>query len=139
MAPMTKASGSCLCGAVRYEVLGPLRSVMYCHCEQCRKTSGHFVAATSCSATDLSVTHDDGLTWYRSSKEAQRGFCCRCGASLFWRSDLSQSVSIMAGTLDQPTGLTASEHIFVANSGDYYSIDDDLPQHADYGPLGEPW
>ena len=136
--PHIRASGACLCGRVKYEVDGRLRPVIYCHCEQCRRTSGHYVAASSCELKHLTITVDDGLKWFRSSPAARRGFCGNCGASLFWRHDQSQSVSIMAGTLDLPTGLKADVHIFVADAADYYSIDDHLPQHADYGPLKAP-
>jgi len=41
------ARGRCLCGAVRYELRGPLRPVVACHCNMCRRTSGHFAAATA--------------------------------------------------------------------------------------------
>ena len=41
-------TGGCACGGVRYEVHGKLRDVITCHCVQCRRTSGHFVAATAC-------------------------------------------------------------------------------------------
>lgn len=133
-APMNKAGGACLCGGVKYTVDRPLRPVVYCHCEQCRKTSGHYVAATACHPGQLTLSVDDGLRWFRSSPKAQRGFCKICGASLFWRPDHGKYISIMAGTLDLPTRLQAVEHIFVAAAGDYYSIDDGLPQHAERGP-----
>jgi hypothetical protein len=131
----TKASGACLCGSVTYEVSGPLSGVIYCHCAQCRKTSGHYFAATSCERVDLSITKDEGLRWYQSSPEAERGFCEHCGCSLFWRHKDAPSISIMPGSLDLPTGLKADAHIFVDNASDYYTIDDGLPQHADYGTI----
>lgn len=124
--PMTDYSGSCLCGAVQYEVHGDLRPVVYCHCEQCRKTSGHFVAATACKTDTLKLLNDEGLAWYRSSPDAQRGFCSSCGSSLFWRPDHERYVSIMAGTLARPTGLQATTHIYTDMASDYYSIDDGL-------------
>ena len=130
MTPMARATGGCLCGAVRYEVTGELRRVVYCHCEQCRKTSGHFVAATSCPTPNLTITEDAGLKWYRSSDTAERGFCERCGASLFWKPDHNKYMAIMAGAIDAPTGLTAREHIYTANASDYYALDDGLPQFA---------
>ena len=135
MEQTTKASGACLCGSVTYEVSGPLSGVIYCHCGQCRKTSGHYFAATSCQREDLSVTSDEGLRWYQSSKEAERGFCARCGSSLFWSHKDAPSISIMPGSLDLPTGLKADAHIYVADASDYYTIDDGLPQHADYGTI----
>ncbi|MDH3586361.1 MAG: GFA family protein [Gammaproteobacteria bacterium] len=133
---MTDKTGSCLCGAVRFVVNGPLGNVSYCHCSQCRKTSGHFVAAVDCSPGDLQLLEDKGLRWFRSSAIAQRGFCENCGSSLFWRPEHGRHVSIMAGVLDLPTGLQADEHIFVDDASDYYVIDDGLPQFAGDSPRG---
>ena len=127
-------SGSCLCGSVRYEARGPLREVSYCHCGQCRRTSGHFVAATAVPPDCLTLTKSAGLTWYTSSDSAQRGFCAICGSSLFWRPHSGTHVSIMAGTLDGPTGLRASEHIYVSSKGDYYSIDDGIDKYDEDSP-----
>ncbi len=127
---MTRAAGRCLCGAVRYAVDGPLRGVSYCHCSQCRRTSGHFVAATACEAGHLQFLEDTGLRWYRSSPLAERGFCKHCGASLFWRPAHGRHISIMAGTLDVPTNLQALEHIHVDSASDYYTIGDGLPRYA---------
>ena len=134
MAPTTEATGSCLCGAVRYKVDGPLRPVVYCHCRQCRKTSGHFVAASACDTEALRLVEDVGLRWYDSSPHAQRGFCAVCGGSLFWRPREGGQVSIMAGTIDAPTGIRAIAHIFVDDASDYHDMADGLPQFADDGP-----
>ncbi len=126
-------TGACLCGAVKYRVTGPLRPVMYCHCEQCRRTSGHFVAATAAEREALVIEAGEHLRWYQSSDLARRGFCASCGASLFWDSNDQDHVSIMAGTLDSTAGLEASEHIFIDCKGDYYEINDGLPQVEGYG------
>jgi hypothetical protein len=131
----TKASGACLCGGVKYDVDGPLSGVIFCHCEQCRKTSGHYCAATSCMREHLTITVGDGLRWFQSSPEATRGFCDRCGSSLFWSYKDAPSVSIMPGSLDLPTGIKGEAHIFVGNASDYYTIDDGLPQHEDWGTI----
>ena len=122
-------SGSCLCGAVSYEVTGPLRDVMYCHCSQCRKTSGHYVAATSCATENLELTGADSLTWYRSSASAERGFCSVCGGNLFWKPDHGRYICIFAGTMDLPTGLRAASHMYVSDKSDYFQLADGLPQH----------
>jgi len=125
----SEKSGGCLCGAVRYRVRGPLRSVIACHCGQCRRWSGHTVAATSTDQEQLQIDGDTGLRWYESSPGIRRGFCGRCGSSLFWDDSRIRQVSIMAGTLDPPTGLETTSHIFLADKGDYYQITDGLPQH----------
>jgi hypothetical protein len=127
---MSDHRGRCLCGAVRYAVTGPLRPVVYCHCKMCRQTSGHFVAATACTLPQLSIEPSEHLKWYRSSPKAERGFCGQCGANLFWKPTSGTHVSIWAGTLADPTGLSSAGHIFVAEKGGYYTLDDGLPQFA---------
>jgi hypothetical protein len=114
--------GSCLCGAVAYEVHGPLRNVVACHCTQCRKQTGHYMAATAASRDDFKLVRSDGLRWYRSSAVAERGFCDRCGSVLFWSRDGGPDISITAGSIDGPTGVITEGHIFCASKGDYYVI-----------------
>ena len=121
-------SGGCLCGAVRYEIKGPLRPVVGCHCTQCQKTSGNFVAATRGRKEDLTLVRDEGLSWFQSSEVARRGFCGRCGGNLFYDRVDDEMVSIMAGSLDQPTGLKLAVHIRAEDKPDYYVITDGLPQ-----------
>ena len=118
-------TGGCLCGAVTYRVTGPLRPVIACHCQQCRKSSGHHVAATSCARDDIEISGE--VTWYQSSDTARRGFCGTCGSNLFW-DGAGVNLSIHAGTLDGATGLELAGHIFCADKGDYYEISDDLPK-----------
>ena len=129
--PAIRVTGGCLCGSVRYEVRGPLRPVVDCHCTQCRRTSGHFAAFTATRPQDLVLTGSVRLRWYRSSSTARRGFCGDCGSSLFWEPASGERISIAAGTLDLPTGLETVAHVFVEDSGDYYTISDDLPRRAD--------
>ncbi len=121
-----RASGGCLCGAVRYEVYGPLREVINCHCGQCRRSHGHVAAYTSAKREDLVLTEDRGLKWYRSSDFARRGFCGDCGASLFWEPAGQGRVSIAAGGIDASSGLATVRNIFTAHKGDYYEIADGL-------------
>lgn len=128
--------GGCLCGAVTYRVTGPMRPVIACHCTQCRKTSGHHVAATSAPREAIAVTGE--VRWFRSSASAQRGFCPVCGSNLFWDGGGS-NLSIMAGTLDGATGLRVKGHIFCADKGDYYEIADGLPQAAAEDPGLTTW
>ena len=124
-------AGSCLCGAVTYRVNGALRPVVACHCIQCRKTSGHYVAATSARRKAIEITGE--VTWFRSSESALRGFCPVCGSNLFWDGP-GLHVSIFAGTLDAPTGVSLKGHIYCADKGDYYDIADDLPTAAGDDP-----
>ena len=125
---MSKAiTGGCLCGSVRYEVRGPLRDVIACHCIQCRRTSGHFVAATACRRPSFTLVRQDTLRWYVAVPGFRRGFCSECGSSLFFEQPGGERVSIAAGSLDEPQRLKIAAHIFVSEAGDYYRIDDSVP------------
>ncbi len=127
-----RSTGGCLCGAVGYEVLGPLRDVENCHCRRCRRTHGHVGAYTAAPSSALTLTTQRGLRWYVADGR-ERGFCAHCGASLFWRRSGSAQTSIAAGTLDAPTGLQTVMHIFTDSHGDYYEITDELPRHPQSG------
>ena len=116
-----RATGGCLCGGVRYEVRGALRDVVVCHCRRCRRTHGHVAAYTSCRPQDLVLVEDAELRWYESDERLQ-GFCGRCGSRLFWRAHGRDSVSITAGTIDEPTGLQTVKQIFTEQPGDYYRL-----------------
>jgi len=120
--------GSCLCGAVRFRAHGALRGIVYCHCSQCRKQSGHFYAATNVADADIVVEGAESITWYEASSFARRGFCKNCGSLLFWKPRDDAYISVLAGSFDEPTDLRGECHIFVGDKGDYYAIDDGLPQ-----------
>jgi hypothetical protein len=127
-----RATGRCLCGAVQYEVRGPLRDVLLCHCVECRRWSGHAFAATDVRREQLELLEGRGLRWVvspESDSRARRGFCGECGSSLFWDAPARDTVSIAAGTLDEPTGLQMLAHVYVTQVGDYYELPDDgLPR-----------
>jgi hypothetical protein len=123
-------TGGCLCGAVRFEAVPPLRDVVACHCSQCRKWSGHYWAATSVPLDRFRLTRDDGLAWFRSSASATRGFCGTCGASLFWQPEGEARIAIAGGAFDGATGLAEARHIYCADKGDYYPLPDGVPALA---------
>jgi hypothetical protein len=130
--PTHQSAGGCLCGAVRYQVAGPLRDVINCHCSRCRRAHGHFAAYTATHSEALSVTEARGLRWYVADGR-ERGFCAECGASLFWRRAGAEHTAIAAGTLDTPAGLRTAAHIFTDSRADYYEITDDLPRYPEGG------
>jgi hypothetical protein len=132
-----RASGGCLCGAVRYTVRGPLRGVILCHCGQCRRWHGHLGAYTSAARAHVVLQGGEALGWLASSERGRRGFCASCGSSLFFEAVGEARLAIAAGSLDQPIGLEVIGHEYVANQADYVRIDDDLPAFpGDFGPAG---
>lgn len=124
--------GSCLCGAVSFRVEGSLQPVEACHCVQCRKWTGHALFSTEIPRASLQVDGKENIRWYRSSEKVRRGFCGQCGSPLFFdpldriKHDWT---AVSMGAFDAPTGTRLAQHIFVAEKGDYYEIDDDLPKN----------
>lgn len=121
--------GSCLCGAVRFEVAGDLPAPDACHCSACRKQSGHYWASTDVARTTLTLEGVDKVTWFQSSERVRRGFCAVCGSFLFWDPVFKDRIAIAMGAFDAPTRTSMDKHIFVAEKGDYYDIADGLPQN----------
>ena len=117
--------GSRLCGQLHFSAPGPLRPVIACHCSQCRKTSGHFLAATSAGRDTVAIKRE--ATGYSSSSQARRGFCSVCGSQIFW-DDPGENIAIFVRSLDGGTGTALAEHFFCADKGDYYQINDGLTQ-----------
>ena len=122
--------GSCLCGAVRFEVEGALKAPDACHCSLCRRQSGHYWTSTNVPRSALTLHGEGKLTWYQSSEKVRRGFCSVCGSALFWDPAGHDFIAIGMGAFDKPTHTHLEKHIFTADKGDYYEIADGLPQNS---------
>jgi len=123
--------GGCLCGAVRYEVTGPLRDIVNCHCAMCQKLHGNFGPHSKAPKANITITKGDGLCWYKTSDVARRGFCRECGSGLFWEPFELAATGIIAGSLDGHTGLKTIGHIYVNEKPDFYEISDNSPQYQE--------
>lgn len=121
--------GSCLCGAISFEVAGDLPPPDACHCTMCRKTSGQYYAGTDVPKDALTVTGSENVTWYQSSEKVRRGFCSTCGSSLFFDPPHRDWIGVSMGAFEKPTNTKLAIHIYVADKGDYYEITDGLPQN----------
>mgnify|MGYP003626169805 CR=1 FL=1 len=122
-------AASCLCGAVRFAVVGPLPAPVACHCFMCRKLSGHYEASLDVPRDRLLLTEVAQVRWYASSKKVRRGFCGTCGSTLFFDPIHHDWIGISMGAFDTTTDTRLSLHIFTADKGDYYDIADGLPQN----------
>ena len=122
--------GSCLCGAVRFEVEGRLASPSACHCTRCRKHTGYYEAGTDVPRSAVTMEGSDNITWYFSSEKVRRGFCRICGSSLFFDIVTVDRMGLAMGAFDTPTETALALHIFVADKGDFCEIADGLPQYS---------
>jgi hypothetical protein len=127
-------TGSCLCGAVKYEVRGDLGTAMYCHCSRCRKASGSaFASNVVIAARDfVVVAGKDSLATFSTPQGVHREFCSKCGSPIISRRDSVPDVArLRLGSLDTPVPAPPSAHIFVGSKAAWWEIRDQLPQHAE--------
>ena len=125
-------TGSCLCGAVRFEIAGPLAPIQLCHCGACRKAQGSAFGANIPVTTEdfRLLAGEDSLQAYESSPGKERVFCRTCGSPIFSRLTASPGVvRLRAGSLDAPVGAPLAFHIHTASKADWWPIEDDLLQY----------
>lgn len=125
-------TGSCLCGAVQYEIRGPLAPIQFCHCQQCRKAQGGPFATNI--PVDLSnftlLAGSDVLKKFASSADKIRAFCSECGSPIYsQRHSMPDVIRLRAGTLTDNIKLDLGFHIFINDQAQWWTICDDLPQY----------
>ena len=125
--------GSCLCGAIRYEVSGAIGPLVYCHCSMCRKASGSsFATNAPVDAAGFRFTAgEDRLGRYESSPGEFRCFCTNCGSPIAKLYAKTSEVRIRMGTLEGDPGIGPIGHVMVGSKAPWTRIADGLPQAAD--------
>ncbi|MDE2852030.1 MAG: GFA family protein [Acidobacteriota bacterium] len=122
--------GQCLCGAVHFEVDVPERTYSVCHCGLCRRWSGGPLMSVHCPEPNTEWLNDEGLTWYQGTPWAQRGFCSKCGSSLFWR--LAQEpegmLIVSVDAIDDAADFALDRHIYSDAKPERYDFADDRPR-----------
>lgn len=112
-------TGRCVCGDVSYQASN-VKAMWYCHCEQCRRMTGHHMAAAQVAPADIEINGQP--KWYYVSDVSRHGFCPNCGSQLFWRNDTNEYLSITGGGLDDATGIEFAGHVYVGEKGEYYEL-----------------
>jgi hypothetical protein len=125
-------TGSCLCGAVRYRATAdPIRAVN-CHCALCRRASGAAFLTFVHFPTHAFAWTAGQPTWYRSSTDAERGFCARCGSTLAMRETvLPDRVQVSLGSLDRPEDVRPDDHVWTTRQLPWLEVSDDLPRYPE--------
>ena len=123
--------GKCLCEAVRFAANPPTLFCAHCHCEFCRRAHGAaFVTWFGVPENQFRfLSGEDLVTWYASSKQGRRGFCTRCGSTLFYTSSLCPgevhiALANIQGSIDRPL----DAHVFFDAHVDWLEFSDDLPR-----------
>jgi len=124
-------TGSCLCGAIRYEIDGKIGPVGHCHCVKCRKAQGGaFVTNAPVRTKYFRLTSGaDSLAEFESSPGKKRCFCRTCESPVLSRRESEpEIVRIRLGLLDSDPGRRPSAHVWVCEKASWYEIGDDLPR-----------
>jgi hypothetical protein len=131
-------AGSCLCGAVRFEVVGPFTRAYYCHCGRCRKQSGsdYTVQGRLPRESLRLISGGDDVVALRPEGGFAKAFCGRCGSSLFggqWPD--GPDVSVRFGALEGDPGIRPDRHIFIESAPVWLARPEDgLPCYEGFGP-----
>lgn len=124
------ASGTCLCGAVRFAVPMPALWVAHCHCTRCQRAHGAaFVTWVGTTESEAVIDDPDAaLRWHAAQGRGQRGFCSHCGSPMFFKADR------WPGELHVARALFSSEvrpapqmHAFHDTQVPWVTLGDDLP------------
>lgn len=121
-------TGSCLCGAVTFEIHGAFRRFFLCHCSRCRKGTGSAHAANlfAPGATiDWRSGHDTITEFVLPDSRHARSFCAICGGAVPGERAGGKLLVVPAGCLDTPVDLRPEAHIFCADRANW---DDHLEQ-----------
>ncbi len=136
--PSSPLTGSCGCGAVRFEISAPLVGAAYCHCTRCQKRTGTAVQASAkVEPGSLTVRHgEDSLRDWAPPGGLAKTFCVICGSHLFGRDPASGEISIVRmAAIEGDPGVRPAAHQFVAYAAPWEDIrDDGLPRFAERLP-----
>lgn len=130
--------GSCLCGAVRFEVTEPFDRVGICHCLSCKRISGGAGTVSGRVRTDAIriLAGEELLTTYQPDEGSAKTFCSRCGTNLFgggWPASPMTPVRLPA--LDEPFEGEIEAHLFARSVAPWEVLPDDgLPRYDERAP-----
>lgn len=132
----SKINGSCLCGAVRFEVQAPFTRMVHCHCTRCRKATGtgHATNLIAPPAQFTWLSGEEILTHYDlpTAKSFSKWFCKNCGAPMPRLTRDGQRMIIPAGSLDSAPQMQPSDHIFWSSRAPWACESSGIPTHDEY-------
>ena len=135
------SKGSCMCGAVRYEVTGRSSRVLHCHCQSCRSHTGASMATLAVFKAEQVTFSGEDRKPYESVPGVHRAFCANCGTSLTWETvfgDEGPLCAIHISTFEDPEALAPTGHSFYTERISWFDVADSLPRHEGFVAGSEP-
>lgn len=128
-----RIDGGCLCGACRYSSIGAVMNARVCHCHRCQKATGAaFYARVMVPLDGVTITGPVG--WFDAGTGVRRGFCTRCGTTLFSERAAINGLGLSAGSLDRPEAFAPTQHIWTSAQQPWLRIADGLPRFEENPP-----
>jgi hypothetical protein len=135
MAEQLVAEGGCLCGSVRYRIIGPIAPGAHCHCSMCRRSTGGMVVTWVTVPLAAFTITAGAPRRFRSSPGAERSFCGQCGAQLTFRTEAAPTlIDITVATLDDPASHPPDRHIFSLDRVPWLHLDPALTDYPEDTP-----
>lgn len=119
-------TGRCLCGAVTFTAEDVKTDIHSCHCSMCRRWAGGPAFATSVSA--VKFEGEEHITRYQSSDWAERGFCSRCGANMFYRLKEADQYILWMGAFDDQEQFGLAGEIYIDEKPASYELAGEHPR-----------
>ncbi|NJQ98076.1 MAG: GFA family protein [Hydrococcus sp. CSU_1_8] len=129
----TRFTGGCMCGAIRYECSTEPIVMGNCHCRDCQRATGSaFAPAILIPRNAITITGD--VKYYDIQGDSggivSRGFCPICGSRLFGKPPIPDLISILVGSLDDPSWFKPTMDIYTASAQPLDYMNPDLPKFA---------
>ncbi|WP_188747599.1 GFA family protein [Marinobacterium zhoushanense] len=127
--------GSCLCGAVVYEIDSIDMPIGHCHCRTCRKAHAAAFATTAGVLREHFrwLRGGDARSSFESSPGKLRHFCSVCGSHLVAERQQQPHVIVRVATLDEDPGLVPVHHIWTSHDAPWLAYEN-LPRHEEWPP-----
>lgn len=128
--------GSCLCGAIAYEIDAPAERIVHCHCQTCRKAqSAAFSSNTFIPREHFRWIHgQELLSFYESSPGKSRYFCSVCGSHLVAMRENQPHVIVRVATLDEDPNVSEFAHIWTSHDLPWLDYRAELPSYPEFAP-----
>ncbi len=134
---MTSISGSCLCGAVNYQISQHIGDIIHCHCIKCRKAHGAaFSSVAKIEDKSFSISGEEKLSRYQSSPGKTRCFCSSCGSQIYAKRDNTDFIVLRLGTVNDESMIGSqyqeAKHIWLAEKACWYELYSSLEEQQEY-------
>lgn len=116
--------GGCACGAVRFTAAPENHEYGACHCDTCSRWAAGPFMALRCGTT-LKIEDESALGTYKSSQWAERGFCTKCGSSLYYTIPGKPFTNVSVGAFDDTSEFVFKRQVFIDEKPAHYSFAND--------------